>query len=206
MTRLLFLISTLCLFSSIAIAGIGEYEVSYDMAYSGPEVLGLMVVPDGSGPDFTEAQSAYSGTFDASISLLFLDGLGIPVSGFPAEDMWLVSDDSGMVSCPGGTIADGPTNATGQATFSRAMKAGGWSNGLTLLVVNGAEVYTQPGVALHINSPDINGDLLVNLSDVQLFAGDFYGSYHFRSDLAFDNVINLSDIVPLSRALGATCP
>ena len=73
-------------------------------------------------------------------------------------------------------------------------------------MINGAAVYTQLGVGLRFNSPDINGDLLVNLSDVQLFAGDFFGSYHFRSDLAYDNVVNLSDIVPLSRSLGATCP
>ena len=57
------------------------------------------------------------------------------------------------------------------------------------------------------NSPDLNGDRMVNLSDVQIFASDFFGGvYMFRSDLYYDNMVNLSDIVQLSRGVGANCP
>ena len=59
---------------------------------------------------------------------------------------------------------------------------------------------------LRLNSSDIDGNGTVNLSDVQLFATDFYGSYDYRSDFVWDGVVNLSDIVPLARAMGADCP
>jgi hypothetical protein len=189
----------------VCMAGWEDYIISYNMAYSGSEVLSLMVVPDGSGPDFTEAKTANS-TEDATITLEFLDALGTPVAGYPAEDMWLESEDGGMSLCAGGTVADGATDTNGRTTFSQPPRAGGWSSTDTWVLVNGSTVFTYPPVTLNFNSPDITGDRAVNLSDVQAFAGDFYGSYHYRSDLAFDGVVNLSDIVPLSQAMGANCP
>jgi hypothetical protein len=59
---------------------------------------------------------------------------------------------------------------------------------------------------LYFNSPDINGDLLVNLTDVVLFSQDMAGPYNYRSDFNFDNTVNLSDHVILVQAMGATCP
>jgi len=206
MTRLLFLISTLCLFSSIAIAGVGQPVINIFMADSGPDPICLMVIPDGSGSAMTDAKTDFGGSADATITVEILDQTELPVADFPAEDIWLESDDGGLAPCRGGTIADNPTNAIGRTTISGALRAGGWSLSMTKVFVNGDSNTNPQNLSLVFNSPDINGDLLVNLSDVQLFAGDFYGSYHFRSDLAFDNVINLSDIVPLSRSLGATCP
>jgi hypothetical protein len=44
-----------------------------------------------------------------------------------------------------------------------------------------------------ITSPDLTGDLLVNLADLVLFATD-YLAYNQRSDLQGDGVINLSDL------------
>ena len=41
---------------------------------------------------------------------------------------------------------------------------------------------------------DIDGDGHVGLPDVTWLAMDFFGSYHFRSDLQRDGVINLSDL------------
>ena len=78
---------------------------------------------------------------------------------------------------------------------------------LTVVMVNGAALTSSAGLPIAHNSADINADGLVNLSDVQLFAADFYDvSYNFRSDLAFDAVVNLSDIVPLAQAFGGACP
>ena len=60
---------------------------------------------------------------------------------------------------------------------------------------------------LLVNSPDLNGDLTVNLQDVALFAEDFFSApYELRSDLHFDRVINLSDLSVMTGKVGKTCP
>jgi hypothetical protein len=64
---------------------------------------------------------------------------------------------------------------------------------------------SQKYVELYINSPDINGDLVVSLSDVGLFSADLYGSYNYRSDFNFDGVINLSDNGIFASAFGIGC-
>jgi hypothetical protein len=57
------------------------------------------------------------------------------------------------------------------------------------------------------NSPDINGDLVVNLSDIAFFASDFFSpGYNYRSDFNYDQVINLQDVAMLAGAVGAFCP
>jgi len=61
----------------------------------------------------------------------------------------------------------------------------------------------QEGV--YFNSPDISGDLKVNLADIQLFAGDFFGDYDYRSDFNWDGVVNLSDIGFMAQAVGSAC-
>ncbi len=61
---------------------------------------------------------------------------------------------------------------------------------------------------LHFNSPDINGDLYVNLLDVAAFTRDYYGAYEFRSGLARDAVLNLADVAVMVAYIhiGAGCP
>ena len=61
-------------------------------------------------------------------------------------------------------------------------------------------------VSLDFNSADLSGDLRVDLTDLGLFVVDFYGNYDFRSDLHFDEVINLSDLGRFADAFGAACP
>lgn len=58
---------------------------------------------------------------------------------------------------------------------------------------------------LFFNSPDINGDLVIGLGDFGLFSQDYYGEYNYRSDFDFDGIIGLSDLVVMSRAMGASC-
>lgn len=60
-------------------------------------------------------------------------------------------------------------------------------------------------IDLYINSPDINGDLVVNNSDAGIFTQDMYGAYNYRSDFNFDGVVNMSDAGIFSAALSATC-
>lgn len=187
-------------------SGIGGPYGEYDMAYQGPETLTLFVVPDGSGVTFDQATLPYGGTEDATITLLLLDGNYVPVASFPSEDMWLESRDAGLIPCVGGTTADANTDAAGTTTWAAPLHAGGHSQAIVDVIVNGSRLELAPGLELSFNSPDVNGDLKVDLTDVQLFVLDFYSGFNFRSDFHRDGILNLSDIPPMALAVGATCP
>lgn len=58
---------------------------------------------------------------------------------------------------------------------------------------------------IYFNSPDQDGDLDVDLSDVATFAADYYGDYDFASDFNWDGEINLADVRYLADAIGARC-
>jgi len=62
-----------------------------------------------------------------------------------------------------------------------------------------------PPLSLRAVSPDINGDLTVDLLDVVLLGGDYYAGYSLRSDLHCDGDLNLLDIAVLGQHLGAAC-
>lgn|GEM_PF-3899181 len=64
---------------------------------------------------------------------------------------------------------------------------------------------SQKYVELYVNSPDINGDLVVSLADMGLWSNDYYGTYNYRSDFNFDQIIDLSDLGILSSAMGSLC-
>jgi len=186
--------------------GIGGPYGEYDMAYQGPETLTLFVVPDGSGDIFDQASLPYGGTADATITMTLMDASWLPVAAFPAEDMWLESEDDGLVQCVAGTIADANTDTDGKARWLEPLLAGGQSQALTVIKINGMLLELTSGVRLSFNSPDINGDLRVDLTDMQLFAVDFFSSYDFRSDFHRDGIVNLSDIPPMALAIGVACP
>ena len=77
---------------------------------------------------------------------------------------------------------------------------------LTQIVINGSPLISSPGFELHHVSPDINGDLTVNIVDVSLFAVDFASGYAFRSDFSPDGTLNIVDVFYLAQAIGANCP
>lgn len=171
----------------------------------------LYNVPDGSGASFTQARIINGVIVNATITLHMRDDGLNPIVGVPAVDMWLekeiVANTGNFVPCLGGTLADGPTDVDGVARWTQPLRAGGWSTSRTLVVVWGSALATNTGLVLRHNSPDLNGDLVVDLADVPLFAADFMNrSNAFRSDLHFDGVVNLSDIAPLASALGRGCP
>ncbi len=188
-------------------AGIGPCDFSTaERAYTGAETLVMMVVPDGSGSSFSNARMMH-GEADATVTLTLLDCNGVAVANFPAEDLWLECADGGLVFCVGGSIADANSDPNGITHWASPLLAGGSSQALTVVMINGAPLSSGPGLAIAYNSPDINGDRIVNLTDVPLFAADFYGSvYEFRSDFHYDGSVNLSDVVQMAQGLGSSCP
>ncbi len=65
-----------------------------------------------------------------------------------------------------------------------------------------AQQLNQGGLDLAFVSPDINGDLTVNLADLSSFAAGYTGTYDACADMFYDGVINLSDLSLFSQAYG----
>jgi hypothetical protein len=176
--------------------------------------VSVYTLPDGSGDSLSNAWH-WDGVpghppvrIDATITYT-LFAYGDPVFGYPREDMWLVTSLGGLVLCPAGSIADANTNQMGQTTFSQAVRGGGATDpngGEVCLVMVSGMVCPLEGLDIQFNSPDINGDLTVNLTDVVLFAGDYGGAYDYAADFYWDGVVNLSDAVYLAWGLQVSCP
>ncbi len=195
--------------SDHSIGELNEYSIAATAAPAGVTPV-LYNLPNGAGARFTQAARPGGATVDATITLTAYDAGMSPVANVPATEMWLeteiVSGTGNFVACIGGTLADGPTNDQGVTHWVQPLHAGGWSTSRTLVVINGSPLVTNTGLVLRHNSADLNGDGVVNLADVPLFAADLSGSYRFRSDLQYDGVVNLSDIPKLAGAMGAGCP
>ena len=138
--------------------------------------LGKLFLEKGiTGAPVVERDGTLAGVVDATITVTLLDGGGFPVVNFAFEDLWLESSDGGMVFCIGGTTADANTDGAGMTAWTLPLAAGGASQSVTLVTVNGAALTSNAGLALSYNSADLNGDQIVNLTDVPEFAGDFFG-------------------------------
>ena len=57
-----------------------------------------------------------------------------------------------------------------------------------------------------ISSPDLNGDLIVNIADYGAFSTIYTGEYDLQADFNHDGEINLGDIAILAAHAGHTCP
>jgi len=192
--------------ASLAMAGVPDVtQCTATRAYVGPEFCVLLNVPDGNGAAFTDAVKVGGGVVDATITLIVKDGAGVAIANYPFEDAWIESVDGGMVACVGGATADASTDVNGMTQFQTPLQAGGSSLADTRVLINGNALANTIGVGY--NSPDLDASGAVNLTDVQIFATDFFDvSYKFRSDLFFDNVVNLSDLPVLASTVGAACP
>lgn len=172
-----------------------------------PGPLVLRVDPDGGGPAFTEAYDADGGRADATLTLQLLDMMGSPWGTFPAEDLWLQAGDGGLVACGGaGLPPDRAADASGVTTWSRPPRAGGHTVGGCTVYVLGSPLESTGWLPLDFVSPDLNGDLRVDIGDAGLFTLDLFGSYAGRSDLNGDGLINIVDVSIMADAIGARCP
>jgi hypothetical protein len=93
----------------------------------------------------------------------------------------------------GGTISlVGPTGIPGASE-------GGGVSGLTLV--------SDPGLNILFNSPDLNGDLVVNIGDVGDLSILFNSpGYSYLIDYVYDGLNNIADVGTFALALGVTCP
>jgi len=176
------------------------------IAYNGPGTPSLLVVPDGTGNPFTAAHDEEGNVVDATITLTILDTLDVPIANYPFEDLWLESMDGGLVPCIGGTTADYNTDAGGMTQWVYPLRAAGYSEAPVLVLINGDALVTNPGLSLKFNSPDINSDGIVNLTDAAMASQDYYSGYHFRCDWNGDGALDLRDVPILASHFGTQCP
>jgi hypothetical protein len=174
--------------------------------YHGP--ISICVVPGGGGDPLSGARTLAGDPVDATVHVYLYGELGDPVVGFPPEDIWLESTAGGLRACgPLGTIADGPTDVDGYTSFSGAPSAGGHSSsGERLRVYVAGTPVGCCDLDIRFNSPDIDGSLQVDLTDLVLFSQLYTGGvYDHAADLYADGVLNLSDVLVFSLHYAATC-
>lgn len=191
----------------------------------------LFVNPDGSGNNFTAAVlGSGGGVVDVVIYVLLRDADNLPVVGYPAESVTLVTSSGGLFTCSAqGAIADldsgdfqvpplpfpEPPHWYWSTRFSQPILGGGHSvPGVESVEIHTA-AFVEPlkwlgnpaanGSDLQFNSADIDGSGDVFLTDIPLFVQDFYGPYAFRSDLVFDGAVNLSDLARFVPAYTRAC-
>ena len=159
----------------------------------------LLIRPDGAGPTLLDR--------GCEIELVVLNTSLIPIEGYPYQDMWLDDVGNGDLSiCVGGALADANTDADGRTWFTGAVAGGGWTQAGILVYLGGTPLEGLP-LDIQVNSPDIDGDTAVGLTDLGIFAEDYAsGEMPFRSDFVHDGVLNLSDIAVMADALQARCP
>lgn len=142
----------------------------------------------------------------ATITITLLDGDNNPVVGYPKEDIWIQSAVPGeLVFCSLGSIADFDTDEFGVTTISGTFRGGGCTRDGLQVVVGGVPL-AGPPLDIDVNSPDINGDLQVNLCDLILFSPAYLGQYAFCSDFTKDLVVNLADLSYFAMHYCHECP
>ncbi len=189
--------------ASVAWAGIPDLDNSSATTVATTQVS-VYSLPNAAGDGLNDVFIFGGAKTDATVTVTLIDQAMTPVFNYPFEDIWIDADTGNFTFCPGGTVADASTDQNGQTTFSGSMFAGGCGSGL-VVVINGDSLNQAP-LNFMFNSPDMNADLIVNLTDVVLFSQVFYGPYDYCADFFWDGVINLSDIVLLAQGMGTACP
>jgi hypothetical protein len=127
-----------------------------------------------------------------------------PAVNFPAQDIFVASvAPTPAATCRNGSLADRDTDEMGYTTVSGVIAGGGWTEEGLRLHVSG--IPCGEPLPIRLNSPDINGDLVVNLGDFSIFGQD-YDTARFRSDFNHDGIVSLHDFSVFGQHYDERCP
>lgn len=162
-------------------------------------VLGNMIWKD--------AQLYGGDNTNAMITIEVRDENGELITGFPASIAPIINEGN-LLACGSALVSGG--GGGGIAYFDYA-DGGGSSDNISLQGVI-ANIYGEPLFTLtpiltnfRFNSPDLNADGAVNMSDTVLLAQLMNQGYSYRIDYFWDGVINNSDVVLFVQAMGSAC-
>ena len=159
----------------------------------------VLASPAGSAPTVAEQGLV--------IHVEVLDCTLTPIANFPFQNIWLGDTGTGELAyCPDGTIADANTDSEGRTTITGPLSAGGHTETGTCVWVAGILALDQGPLALNVVSPDLDGDLDVDIADFSRFGLDFGSGSAPRSDLVPDGIVNLADFAAFGRHFGESCP
>ena len=178
---------------------------SFAAPIGGPGWLGSC--PAGDGQPLT-------GTGMIGIMVRVIDVTGAPVLGLGPDDFevdglvpFLVCD-AFFPGLPRWDVMPGGFNVAGPGLYriDGPLLAGGHEPGQAIVKVRGVRLLGQPPLPLRMVSPDLDGNGAVNLADISIFAGAYFGPYDWRADFNGDGSINLADIPILASHLGHALP
>jgi hypothetical protein len=156
-----------------------------------------------------------------TVTVTLYDPTHLPAPDVSTDYIWLETCNGLLVACgDGGKIhASAPTDANGQTTITGRFAVGGCDNGGVRVSVNiptggpipGA-VYCQTAcLAISVRTPDVNGDLVVNLIDFAVFGGpNGYPSPPKPYNPCIDftapfGTVTLGDFAKFGTHIGHTC-
>jgi hypothetical protein len=170
----------------------------------------IWILPDGTGRRLDQAYADGGSVVSAVVTAQLIDPMGNPMTTIEPDEIWIEDPGGGLAFCGGAWHPDAWDLENGLFYWTGTPEGGGSrppdGSFLELRVCNMPLPASYALRYLSVNSPDINGDLEVDLSDIVLFVQDLGGPYNHRSDFVHDGVINLSDVAVMAAAIGATCP
>ncbi len=172
----------------------------------------LTIAPDG-GEDLV------GGPNDYKVEVVVNNAYGNPIPGIPATDFALYSPLIHFCSNPGGQ-ADGPTDLGGYTTFSGNISGGVAGDSANWVNCDEIEIYVlvqgiELGIAcetaeecLRVDSPDLNGDGTVNVTDFGKFGVDkgCNNDCDPCHDFNEDGKVDIADQSIFASFYNRTCP
>jgi hypothetical protein len=181
----------------LALAGVATAGIPDDTTSTASASAGIvMITPGSTGGSIVDA--------GATITVTVLDAGSLPVANFPFQDIYLdAAVDVEISLCQGGSTADANTDVDGVTTIGGVIGGGGFTD-FTQVYISGSPL-TGADLPVALNSPDLNGNLTVNLVDFSIF-GDDFGTAAFRSDFSPNGVVDLTDFSIFGQVFGESCP
>lgn len=167
----------------------------------------LLTCPAGDGPTLAD--------IGATITVFVRDIVSDPVPNIPAGDFWVqgFAPFNYRLYCTGSgsSNADAPTDMNGYTTISGPVATGGYIAGDVYVIAQGMVIrYYQEcnnPIPLVLVSPDIDGNLLVDVVDFGIFGEIFTsGENDPRADYNGDGLVDIVDFGMFGMHYGHTCP
>jgi len=187
-----------------------DLSLSTAVMINSGELVGMCNLPFGGGTPLSDCYTYGGDPYDATIEVTLLNSMGAPVVGYPADAINVISTRGGLVPCGSGVTADIDTDINGKTTISLSIMGGGHTfsgyHEETLVTVADQPITGSTSLWIFHNSPDINGDLIVDLVDVPLLAYYYYaGYYHEAIDFNWTLNIEIADVAYFANNLCDGC-